>query len=426
MSAGLRIISVTKSLDAYQRGDQKISRYFSATMLCGHSGLFLSSLRKHKRLSWRKFCTLAAVAHLDRPLLTGVVVPWLTKGGFIEVVQGGEKKAVSCNVLDYDAILRATWELFTKLDTTPEERAVLEVVDEGIKIPTEKTRLFNTITSESTESVERAVELAESYKIVNVLKGTGVREPIIYSPLVWGDKISKAGKALSNLKANKRDALLELLDIVRRNQGFPYKSALEWAKKRGHPAIVQFAERIGLLDKTQIATRDGQIAAYLTTPHLYGEMAATHGNDVCDRIRLFLDSIRHGQYCGDWYTGRIQDPVILLDALLNRGKIGPCSAIGTDYIMVEKAGIVNTKESKVRPGRFYMHPVQDDTVRLVRDIAENPMYAGTISSSVSFSAAIHDRFISAEETRAQTQLGEIPGPMKEAEAEIVRAIRETS
>jgi hypothetical protein len=97
--------------------------------------------------------------------------------------------------------------------------------------------------------------------------------------------------------------------------------------------LVELAVGLGLLDNTVIAS-SAQDRSFLTTPHLYGEIAVAHGRDVCDRIRLFLDSIRHGQHFGDWYTGRISDPVVLLNRLIDRREIGPCTAIGRDYQLV--------------------------------------------------------------------------------------------
>jgi len=84
-SEGLRIISVTKSLDAYQRGDATISRYFSATLLAGHTGLLLSSLRNQSRLKWNKFAVLAATAHIEALILKKHITPALVAEGFIEV-----------------------------------------------------------------------------------------------------------------------------------------------------------------------------------------------------------------------------------------------------------------------------------------------------------------------------------------------------
>jgi hypothetical protein len=126
-SQGLRIISIAKALDAFQRGDQMISQYFGATLLAGHAGLFLSSLRGHRKMKWKKFRALAAAAHIGAPVLKVTVVPWLKRGAFIEENVVDDNSDVLCNVLDYEAVLTATDKLFVSLDPTPEERAVLGV-----------------------------------------------------------------------------------------------------------------------------------------------------------------------------------------------------------------------------------------------------------------------------------------------------------
>src|SRR5262249_10830266 len=155
-------------------------------------------------------------------------------------------------------------------------------------------------------------------------------------PTIWGDNIEKASKALSHMDATERALVLELVNRVAKYQGMPEVSAVNWLKTQGKPKLCEFAVSIGLLDRTEILTKEGNRQAFLSPPHLYGEIAAKHGRDVCDRVRLFLDSIRHGEHYGDWITGKIRDPVVLLSRLLSNREIGPCTAIGTDYILVEK------------------------------------------------------------------------------------------
>ncbi len=422
---GLRIISVTKSLEGFQRGDRNISRYFGSTMLAGHAGLFLSSLRKHRKMKLRKFRALAASAHIDAPLLKSVVIPWLEDGGFIEVRREETGGGVLCNVVDHDAILGATSKLLRALEPTEEERVVLGIVELGIRMPQLKSDVLNHFGLGKDETVERALSLAEEYKIVRVGDGGGGKgrgsEPIVYSPLIWGDNIGKAGRALSHLSANKRAILLELIDRVRQYQGLPYEQAKEWAEGEGEPDIIEFAARIGLVDRTVITVAEGEQNSFITTPHLYGELAATQGKDVCDRIRLFLDSIRHGQHYGKWYTGRIVDPAALLGKLVDKGQIGPCTAIGQDYQLVERAGIVNVKPSTIRKGQFVMKVVQEDTIELVRDIVSQTNWGGG-STSIRTHACGQNNFISSEETRAK--LGVPPRRVLEAEHEMLRNLRE--
>jgi hypothetical protein len=420
VSHGIRIISVAKSLDAFQR-DPSIARYFGATLLAGHAGLFLSALRKHKHVTWDKFIVLAANARIERQWIGRVIVPWLTQGGFIEV-GSGDAPSVNCNVVDYDAILRATATLFTTLDPTLEERLVLDLVEQAIRIPTSKEDALNQLADGSDQPARTAIDLAKGFQIVKVLEGPGIREPMIYSPLIWGDNIGKAGQALSHLPANQRAILLALIDRVRQYQGLPEKDAITWASQQGQNEIVGISVALGLLDRTEIHTKAGSGQSFLTTPHLYGELAVQHGRDVCDRIRLFLDSIRHGQHFGKWHTGRIKDPTVLLTGLLDKGEIGPCTAIGNDYVLVEKAGVVTVKPSTWKRGQYVMELVQDDTVRAIRDILRQQHSIDGLSVFRGDGAMGQDRFISSEQTRAAA--GQLPAPMLEAEAEMLRSLRE--
>jgi hypothetical protein len=420
-SEGLRIISIAKALDSFQRGDPQISQYFGVTLLAGHAGLFLSSLRSHKKMSWKKFRALATGAHIEAPLLKTVVLPWLKTGAFVEGTPIADTSEIHCNILDHEAVLTATSQLFRSLDPTAEELAVIEIVDLGAQLLRLKSEIKARVSDGDEDVVERATSLAKSYKIVNVLDGPGIAEPVIYSPLIWGDNIAQAGKALSHLKPDRRAILLELIDMIRLYQGMPMASATNWVAQQDQADLVTFAVGIGLLDKTQIFAGGGVSREFLTTPHIYGELAATQGKDVCDRIRLFLDSIRHGEHYGNWYTGRINEPAVLLSKLVNSREIGPCTAIGRDYQLVEKAGIINVKESSRKPGQFVMQLVQNDTVRLVRDIVAQKAPI-SMNSHVSAGACSQSGFVSAEGTRAQ--LGVQPELVREAEQEILRHLRE--
>lgn len=419
-SEGLRIISVAKALTAYQ-SDMTISAYFGATQIAGRVGLFLSSLRCQTKMEWRKFVVLAANSLIDLPTLNITIRPWLEQQGFIEVRGNNDTDTVICNVVDYDAILRSTAVYFNSLRPTLEERLVLEILDCGIQVPTAKSDVYSKLSSKSEEAVNRALELASSYSIIKVAASLDMNEPVYYSPLIWGDNIRKAGKALSHLDANKRALLLHLIQSVRDYQGIPERDAKNWAAQNGDAALVDFAVALGLLERTEILNNEGNTTSFLTTPHLYGELAATHGRDVCDRVRLFLDSIRHGQHYGQWHTGRINDPVTLLGKLVDTGEIGPCTAIGRDYVLVEKAGVVKVKPS-ARPGRYVMQLVQKDTVELIRDILENRVRPPEMNAQPSSGMAGQDRFMSAEHTRAK--IGKLPEPVRRAEAEMVRKLRE--
>jgi hypothetical protein len=418
---GLRIISVAKTLEAYQSGDAKVSQYFGATRLAGRGGLLASSLRYHSRMTFEKFRVHASEAKIDGPSLK-IVLPWLAESGFIEVDTA--RTTVDCNVIDYDAILKATLKFFQALDPTPEERAVLVLLDLAVRLPTARATVFDSAKVGSDKVVETALDLAVGYNVIRIVQGDGVAEPILYSPTIWGANIAKSGKALSHMDANERALLLELISRVTKYQGMPEIAATNWLSTQGKPLLLQFAVSVGLLDRTEILTKEGNRQAFLTTPHLYGEIAATHGRDVCDRVRLFLDSIRHGQHYGEWVTGKISDPVLLLTRLLDKREIGPCTAIGYDYILVEKAGIVTVEPHKFKSNQFVMKLVQDDTVQVIRDMLEQPHGLSGLGIFSQVGPSGQHQFVSSEQARPQ--IGQLPGAMKRAEEQMLRNLRELS
>jgi len=143
---------------------------------------------------------------------------------------------------------------------------------------------------------------------------------------------------------------------------------------------------------------------------------------VCDRVWLFLDSIRHGEHYGDWITGKIRDPAVLLSRLLSNREIGPCTAIGTDYILVEKAGIVTVVPHATRRNQFIMRLVQDDTVQVIRDMLTQPHGLGAFGIISQVGPAGQYQFVSSEQGRPL--LGQLPPPMKRAEEQMLRKLRE--
>ncbi len=55
--------------------------------------------------------------------------------------------------------------------------------------------------------------------------------------------------------------------------------------------------------------------------------------------------------------------------------MGPASDVGTDYILLERAGIIKVEESTTNSGRYNMTLVKDDTARIVREV----LAQGTVS-----------------------------------------------
>lgn len=418
------IISNSKTLRAFQIGDTNIALHFFATHVAGRAGLLASAIRSHPSIDIQKFSAMAASEGFAAHDLKTIIYPWFEKHVLCEVERDGSGvKTLRSQILSYSQLLKAVFALWIELEPTPVDQACLLASMECTALPTGRAELSQILASAfDAQTAVLAIDLIKGYKLLSE-RTVGLPEPLYFSAGIWKHAIGSAGAALSTLKVTDKAVLLYILDQVKQHQGIPESAMRAYAKSQNAVPVLEMAIRLGLLDRTRIRNHANQERAFLISPHFYADVAADHGEDFCDRVKIFLDSIRNGQHFGSSWTGKIDNPDRLLEVLLNRGFVGPVQAIGTGYILPEKAGIVRVEQDSHNTEKFYLHLVQSDTVAVVRQIIANgtpdpvkaDLSASVLQSGASFSAA--------ETIRAA--LGEVPTDVAEAEAEIMRMIRES-
>ncbi len=420
---GKLIVSAAKSLKRFQLADINIAAFLYATSSAGRAGLFMSSLRDSVATPIGRVAMLAATEGFSPVELTGTLLPWFEANGLVRVRRQNNKiQTVDSLALTYDGLLSKVSDFYDSLDPRPEDRGAILTLELATDLPRLESEVLHTVASAIGEAPARtAVQLAKKYRIVASRTGKGLSEPVVYSEKVWKKVIGKAAQMLSSLKKTDREILLALVERVRKYQGIPESLIRVDAVKANAAHLVELAKGIGLLNRTTILMADGTSRPFLTSPHFFSDLEDEGGEDACDRVKIFLDSTRNGQHYGHPWTGRIADPDALLRKLLNTGIIGPCTAIGTDWVTSEKAGIIRISRENVKPGQSYMHLVQRDTVRRVHELIATGGIApagGMEASHVRDGLSFH----SIEEARIEA--GEVPEPIAEAERAIILRLRE--
>ena len=419
---GKRIVSAAKSLKGYRAADPYLAAHLHAVFLAGRAGLLAAAIRSH-RLTLEKLITLAAAEGFSPLDLRQTLLPWLESAGLVEVDRmSDEVVSVRSIILNYENILTAVARLYESLDPTEADRGCLDVLKMVASLPCPESEVQQAVAAAHGEEVANlSITLCKSFKLVECRSGKGLAESYLYSSRLWASCINNAAPALSSLSTTDRAVLLEVVEQVRKYQGMPKKYLLEFARKHNAERVLNIAIGVQLLHETRIQMSSGSVRAFLTTPHFYEDMEQEHGEDVCDRVKIFLDSIRNGQHYGSLGTGRILNPERLINGLLTRGQIGPCTAIGTDYMTSEKAGIVKVVRSSPGSSRCYLELVQEDTVRKVYDVITK----GTLDAATEMNAThVQDgmAFLSIEETAFSR--GEVPEDVAEAERAIILQLRE--
>jgi len=422
---GKYILSIAKSLKPFRLGDAKIAALLYASSLAGRCGLFASALRHAGVVQFGPLAMLAAEEGIDPINLRDTVLPWLEEAGLTRTTRSpdGQTTSVESLVLTYDGILRAVSALYDGLAPTQEDLGCLYTLELASQMPQPESSVVHQVAAAIGEEKARtAVQLAKGYRIVAHRTGKGLSEPILYSERLWARHIGRAAVALGSLDNTQRALVLEMVDRVRRYQGTPETLLRKFASDNNADNLLDLTIGVGLLNRTDIQMADGASRSFLTSPHFYGDLADQYGEDMFDRVKIFLDSIRNGQHFGNPWTGRIGSPEALLTKLLNYGEIGPCTAIGRDYVMSEKAGIVRVRRQGPSSAQHYMQVVQRDTVAKVLEVVR----AGAIEDQPPAMEPAHvtdgSRFRSIEEHRAE--IGDVPEAVAEAERAIILKLRE--
>jgi hypothetical protein len=421
---GKLIVSAAKSLKRYSVSDLKISAFLHAASKAGRVGLFAAALR-YNEVPFESATVLAANEGFSPVDLKKDILPWLEQAGICQLdKQNGAVTAVRSVMLSFDNILSAVSDYYGTLDPTDEDRGCIHALKVVSSLPRPESEVIQTVAKVigNDEKARTAVGLAQSYKIVDSRAGTGLREPMLFSPKVWSGCIDRAGKALSSLSAHERAIIEECIDRVRQYQGMPSSLLMQFGKSQNAEHCVNLAINLHLISETRIEMASGSARTFLTTPHFENDLADTFGEDNCDRVKIFLDSIRNGQHFGDSSTGRIVSPEVLLDRFLKRGIIGSCSAIGTDYVTSEKAGIVRVKRDSPGSSRYNMELVQRDTVQKVYDIITTGKVA--VGGRQMTASHIREGVAFRSQQECVGQLAELPRELAEAERAIILKLRE--
>lgn len=268
-------------------------------------------------------------------------------------------------------------------------------------------------TMDSAETAEDALRHLAATGLVRRVEAADGRT-VVYNPNVWvqGDDVARAALRAADAGATREvGALLEELST---NPGLPEARVTSTEAR-----WIQFAVSQGLVQRSVIQTSDGAEQGFLFTPHLARDPFGGTAGDASGHVRQLVGSMI---YATTFATYRLRSPAAFLRALLSRGLAGDASSIGTDYPMLEKAGIV-----RVVPGssqnRFSLELLQADVAEDALRLIEGPASAAEGSDDAAALRA-QRAYVYPERERARLALETRPDETEQAR--LLAALRETS
>lgn len=211
--------------------------------------------------------------------------------------------------------------------------------------------------------------LVKEFQLLGVLTIKNRTQELLYfNGYQFGDRASDIGKALSALSEQLREELNILTEAVLKRPGTPFEISTVSEKTKS------LAISLGLVEVSEVSSKAGN-AKFLTAPLLappsVGRETSHLEDDVFHHAKMLLSSLRFGELRSYSSRGRINDPSDLVKALLNRDRVGPCTAIGQDYILLETEGVIKTLRAENKPGQYYMQIRRKEPARMVLGLLQS-------------------------------------------------------
>jgi hypothetical protein len=285
-------------------------------------------------------------------------------------------------------------------------------------IPRTEEELLKTLeeSGHKAQDNKMAIELQTDFRILKRSSSPGF-PPLIYSPYVWGENAGKIIGFVSHLDKRSKEVVENLLNAVSLNQGMPLEDITEVPT-----GIFSASRKTGLVDVCHVSTRTGVEKCFAFTPRMWGTLKNDLlVPDIYDDVKLFLSCIGFGKRYSA--ISRIFSPVQLVDALVRRGEVGPATAIGSDYVLLEKQGIVKVKEDNIHSGRYNMYLVKEDVAKVALEVLQHKRVLGLEAKGKLKADGLFQtgEFVNAEQDKIR--LGKLTDSSAKAEEHLIKVLR---
>jgi hypothetical protein len=315
--------------------------------------------------------------------LTREVLPALEQLGWVHANRDQHGQLVSI-----DALIPPTEELLTKVPglldmfmTTAVQRAALALLRATSLQPLEETAALQSAAEFGDDNARDALRHLISIQLIRRVRGDDGRF-VVFNPNVWiagDDELTRT--ALRAEDAGARTHVGALLEEVSQSPGMPEAHVTSTEQR-----WIDFAVKMGLIQRSVVQTSSGDEQRFLFSPHLGRDPFGTRAGDPSGHVRQLVGSMIYASTFASW---KLYSPSAFLRALIRKGVAGDVPQIGQDYPMLETAGIIEVIPGKYTDS-FRMKLLQADVAEAAVDILGSREQSGssTVESGV---ATLHDQ-----------------------------------
>lgn len=413
-------IATQKHLTKYKADSANLDE-FDSLSLSGKAGRLLGVIRGSRSLDKiKKVEKMASSIGIGKAELHRIILPELVKAsnGQVEIRKNstGEILGVEEYIFSQNNALAIAGQVFENVNPSNIERITIETMDETKRIPYLESELYNELSSRGfgEKEIGLACALQVNFKLIE--KISRGKEAIYSNEYIWGPNHEKIAHAIAGLQLDKKQSLKHVIDIIQTTQGIPLEKLPPVSGE-----LMMLAQKVGIIDPTTIITSNGVKKQFGFSSRLLSD-ETPYGDDILDDVKLFLASIRFGENYTQYST--INNPAKFISYFLRNGTIGPHSANGTDYTLLEERGIVRAEQS--HSNRYYLHLVREDVAKEALRIISTKHFGLDDEPNPSGAEAILKTGVFQSPEECRLEMGKMPENIQEAMDHLSRVLRDES
>lgn len=329
------VLGVSRHLDAYAAGPAKAA--LGELEFAGHVFEMAWRLRESGLSRAKRIIAIGVEAGITPRALESEMLPALEALGWIEVKRedDGRLVAVDEHVPPPIELIALAESVLDIANPTQVERAALRLLQETTRQPLTVDAALSATSSETSEvAAKEALGHLVAVKLVRRVRSDDGRE-VVFNPNVWQGEAEMVKAALRTEDAGAQQNVGALIEEVAARPGLPEEHVQSTEQR-----WVDFAVALGLIQRSVVQTTEDRERAFLFTPHVARDPFGVAVGDPSGHVRQLVGSMI---YAATFAKYRLHYPAVFVRSLLSYGEAGDASPIGTDYTMLETAGIVRVE-----------------------------------------------------------------------------------
>lgn len=324
--------------------DQKLSAVksteFESITTAGRAARLLSYISTEEDWSvpLARVQTLAQANGIRKHEVVGLLSE-LEKVGVIDQSGG----AVAVLGVSQNKLFNYAATVFEEQEPTGLERAALELSELASQSPVEEFNSAERLSDEYKLSKAETRDLTALSKQIGFVDHETLHDKTLLfnGSLFKRDDARKSQIILDGLTATERQNLLEADDRLRKTGCLPEETITAILG----PTLWSKLHQIGYYQVSQVTNENGS-TCFVTRPAALVKYVPGGLADMHDDAKALASSLTYGILKSSRERGKIQDPAVLMNVLINRGYVeGWARAIKEDYQALERRGVVTVTSS---------------------------------------------------------------------------------